>query len=293
MGIAGREGNRVGLPSNGWVICGWVICGWVICGGNWSCWPRWAGWAYTVGMTYTQMGGLADEELYVVLREMAHLGFATLLPVHPHCPGYRILAVALRHHPTYAHFDPERVTLSLYRSGDQPEVVHWQRQTPLRRPLPACPGPVVITDRVNKRVQFFTFGGTLQLVADGHEPGTVYWVLTSPAPILPLHHDLMPGQDDQLAAECEAFLARLDARERVAGEDLMARLAELDPLQRYAGCIVAITDEYQQTLRLRQAFPDLYRLLKQERAWLETLPGAPWKPLLQLVNPSGSGMGEV
>ena len=73
----------------------------------------------------------------------------------------------------------------------------------------------------------------------------------------------------------------------------MARLAELDPLQRYAGCIVAITDEYQQTLRLRQAFPDLYRLLKQERAWLETLPGAPWKPLLQLVNPSGSGMGEV
>lgn len=212
---------------------------------------------------------------------MQNWGFAVLHPVHRRSPGFRILAVAMRAVPTQAHFDPEALLLPVFGEGQLERATVWRRESALFQPIQVHPGPIGVVDRLNKQLNFFSYGGVLQVVHDS--PGCTIYILASNAPILSLGARLTLELEDQLAAESEALLARLRAAAHCQGTELAPRLAALTPLARYAGCIKSMQENYRRWPLLANAFPSFYRLVREEVAWLTGQPGIALTPLEQLV----------
>jgi hypothetical protein len=209
-----------------------------------------------------------DSELRLVTQEMAGWGFSVFFPHQPDRPGFRVLAVAMRPRPTYAHYDPERMRVALRRGRVHPEVTNVRFDTSLPRQIGFGPGMVVLGDRVEKRVSFYTFGGTLESVRDALPRSGTLYALSSPAPILPLKGGGKVEPEEQLASSSEALMARMRAYQRCHGFDPDAQLAQLEPCNLYSGCIESLYQRYRRSRALMATFPDFYKLLQRERAWL-------------------------
>ncbi len=198
-----------------------------------------------------------------ILHQMAVWGYHLLPPVHPHSPGYMGLLVAFRPRPTRVHYDPESLHLRL-REDD---LASWETLTissPQHPEQRVCPGPVTLRDRLEKRVDFFTFGGTLTVEAD---PGEVVYLLESPAPIL----DLTTAEDDVgrlLAIEVEMMLSVFQARWGADERSFWERLAQLEPLQFYQASVESILMRYERSNALKENMHRLYTVLSQEKEWL-------------------------
>lgn len=212
--------------------------------------------------------GMNEYELRSIMQVMARWGFAVFFPFVPARPGFRVLAVAMRPRPTRAHYDPERMRLALQRGRNHPELttLHWDSVLP--RGVGVGPGMIVLSDRVDKRVTFYTFGGHMEAIRDGLPRGGTLYTLSSPAPILPLNMTGSIGLEDQLAAASEALLARMRARQRCRGQDPDALLAQLDVVNLYGGCVESLYTRYRRSSSLMATFPHFYRLLQRERNWL-------------------------
>ena len=135
---------------------------------------------------------------------MEDWGYLALHKPHPESPGHRQLLVALRKKPTGMHFDPEEIRLWI---RDEFGLAEWTAlaMKPLLvppEPKRVCPGPVVLIDRKGKRVSFFTFGDSLDVIFGS---GEVVCSVQSPAPILRVTE---PPQDaaGHLAVEVEALM---------------------------------------------------------------------------------------
>ena len=125
-----------------------------------------------------------------VLEAIKDLGYQLLPKTHRDSPGGSGLLVAIRKVPTEKHFDPKmmqiplrdmhgvmkRRSLSLLSSGPDSDRV--------------CPGHVTLSDRSDKRVEFFTFGGSLEIIS---APDANVYALHSPAPVLELSADAPTG----------------------------------------------------------------------------------------------------
>jgi hypothetical protein len=118
-----------------------------------------------------------------VLEVVRDLGYQLLPQTHRHSPGGSGLLVAIRREPTGKHYDPTTMHLRL-------RDVHGmakQRSLSLLSPGPdsdrVCPGRVILSDRLDKGVEFFAFGGSLEVIP---APDAQVYVLHSPAPILAL-----------------------------------------------------------------------------------------------------------
>lgn len=95
------------------------------------------------------------------LELMQNWGYYLLPKSHRDSPGYAGLLVAIRQQPTGEHFDPRRLHLRL---RDVKGIVEWRTLdwlTPLEASAHACPGRLILRDRFDKSVEFFTFGGSL------------------------------------------------------------------------------------------------------------------------------------
>jgi hypothetical protein len=81
----------------------------------------------------------------------------------PSSPGYTGLLVAIRETPTETHFDPETIRLQVCDENGVATYITLGSKSPFQRSGQVCPGQVVLRDRVNKRPNFFVFGGSLDV----------------------------------------------------------------------------------------------------------------------------------
>lgn len=198
-----------------------------------------------------------------ILKQMAAWGYHLLPPTHPQSPGHTGLLIAFRPQPTRVHYDPESLHLRLCQNGQ----ASWETLTigSLRRPIQqVCAGPLTLRDRLDKRVDFFTFGGSLIAEADPQE--VVYYV-ESPAPIL----DLSTSQADigrLLAIEVELMLSVFQARWGSDERGFFERLAQVEPLDFYTASLESILMRYERSHALKHNYHGLFNALGREKEWL-------------------------
>ena len=142
-----------------------------------------------------------------LMKVMDDWGYYLLPKSHAGSPGYGGVMVAMRQTPTELHYDPEIMQVRLADHGD----VAWTSLTfyaALNGLSAVLPGRVIIIDRFDKHVEFFTFGAVVEEHRGLHE---VIFVLTSDIPVL-----MDTGEDsnvgDHLTYACEALLARQQAQ---------------------------------------------------------------------------------
>jgi hypothetical protein len=167
-------------------------------------------------------------------------GYAFEPDCSPDAPAHSRLRVVLRAHPTHAHYDPEHVTLPIITRLREIEPLRVFHPWPADRAYTATLGRVILQDRVGKRVEAFTFGGSVTIDS---EPEYVVLRLESPAPILALQFPA--SVSDHLVAAIEGLLAQRRAAHDMAGEphQLEARLAELAPAVLYQACLRSLANQ--------------------------------------------------
>lgn len=208
----------------------------------------------------------APMELAAIQQRMHNLGFELLERTHPDSPGYSGLIVAIRPHPTLQHFDPEAIHLLLADSGGNVSQTDLHLSSHLEGPGRIVLGRLVVNDRVDKRLGFFTFGAclTVHSATEGS-----YFVIQSSAPVLELSGSLREGVADQLAAETEALLARLHVQWGRRDGEFVQRLAQIDPLTFYIAAIHSILTMFAGSIALRNGSHALNSRLREEQRWLQ------------------------
>jgi len=211
------------------------------------------------------------EEQQDILQQMENWGYLTLHQPHPHSPGYGELLIALRKTPTGLHFDPASVRLQVcdeHGSIRQAVLTLEPFLEPSREMLletqHVCPGMVIIRDRKDKRIDFFTFGGSLSATLGS---GEAIYSLRSPAPILKVT-GLPENVAGRLAVETEALIGESQAKWKTEQEEFLCQLAQADPSLFYIASVNSILTHGEEHPVLREEDPALYSLVHSERQWL-------------------------
>jgi hypothetical protein len=189
-------------------------------------------------------------------RLLANLGFLASSDL-PDRPGPAYLLVALRPQPTLHHYDPEQIDywVTVAGSGDH-RVLTRDTRMPLETEFSW--GLIRIVDRLKVSNEYLTFGGHLAVAS---VDGTTIAVFTSPAPLL-RRGGHSQGWDHG-AQSVGAFFGRLlVAVDFVPGFE--ARLADLDPLARYAAFVTDQVGRYRLSPELRSGHAELWALLEAE-----------------------------
>lgn len=160
-------------------------------------------------------------------------------------PGHPQLDIFLRDEPTLRHFDPEQVHFEIAGSSQAETLVVTHPWTGARH-YRVCADRIYIDDRKKKRVEAFSFGGTLEIIT---QPEMTICRLHSPAPIF----DLVDLDDlsTTIVTEVEVLMA-----ERRADWDpqhphtFEQHLATAVPLELYACCLTALHQKFAQHLNL-------------------------------------------
>ena len=195
---------------------------------------------------------------------MEKWGYYLLPKPHPHCFGHTGLLVAIRETPTEQHFDPELIHLRLGAKNSVSRLVKLKLKPAFSSPRHICPGRVVLHDRIDKRVHFFTFGGSLEIISASDE--TIYF-LQSPGSILEITGEPRSAPD-QLAFELEALLGKYQAKWGSDDNGFACRLTQIEPCQFYLAGLQTILRRYQQHRPLRRRYFEFYTALLQEKKWL-------------------------
>jgi len=125
----------------------------------------------------------------------------------------------------------------------------------------ACPGRIILRDRFDKSVEFFTFGGSLEETSGVDE---MVFSLRSPAPVLALGAQ-RETISDLLASETESLMAEAEVRWGRDEEGFNRRLASIDPLQFYLTVLQSILFHYERAQDLENAYHEFYESLLQEK----------------------------
>jgi hypothetical protein len=199
-----------------------------------------------------------------VLELMKNWGYYSLAKPHPDSPGHSGLLAAIREEPTGKHFDVQKLHLRLRDEYGRAKSRTFIWISPLEGAGHVCPGTVTLEDRLGKQVEFFTFGGSLEMTLGS---GEVVYSLRSPAPVLDL---TMPEETvpDQLASETEELLGRIGAKWEEDEGGFSQRLAEVDSLQFYLAALGSILHHYQQAHVLEESHHEFIAVLRREREWL-------------------------
>ena len=215
-----------------------------------------------------------DRDEISVLNQMKFWGYHLLPKAHPSSPGYTGLRVAIREVPTRLHFDPESIRLQLRGKDGIASWTTLRLKAPFQETKHVCPGRVILSDQIDKRVYFFVFGGSLEATLG---PGATVYTLRSPAPLLALTEpeDSIP---DQLASETEAMMGELQARWGSNDKGFARRLAQVDPLQFYLASLHSILLRCRQNRALQECLEDLYDALLREKDWLTSAGQWPASP---------------
>lgn len=147
------------------------------------------------------------------------------------------LTIVLAPEPTGEHFDPEEISLPVAVEDIGVDRISLFPHSLHHRTYRVAAGRVILRDRREKRVTFFTFGGTMHVLP---QPKVLICHLDSPVPII----ELTPDEDDThvlLAIESEALMARRRAAHVGDEEAFGHRLATADPLTLYLAILRRLT----------------------------------------------------
>ena len=200
---------------------------------------------------------------------LANLGFVASSDL-PDRPGPAYLLVALRSAPTLRHFDPELV--EYWASEDRRGVRRsLTRATAMPLGTEVAWGLIRLVDRLRVSNDFLTFGGTVRADRVGDD---VMAVFSSPVPILRRggHSQWSDPGADSLGAWFGRLLLAVDY---VPGFE--RRLAEADPVARYAAFLGDAAARYRASDVLRGAHPDLWSLLRGEEQRLRAEHPDAWR----------------
>ncbi len=159
-------------------------------------------------------------------------------------PGHPRFDVIIPAKPTYRHFDPQMAEFWIATSTKKIQHVHihhlWARESQgMKSPLRVIPSRIFMTDRQHKRLEAFSFGGSLTIADD--DTRTVC-ALESPVPIFPLlpRHDLAIWFVD----EVEMLLARRRAQwDPHHPHSFDVHLASVEPFPLYVSFLRAIKEK--------------------------------------------------
>lgn len=195
---------------------------------------------------------------------MADWGYYLLPKSHPDSPGFGGVAIAMRQTPTEQHFDPELIELRMIEQSEGT----WTTLTfysSLNGNKEVQPGRIIIIDRFEKHVEFFTFGAMVEEIRGLHD---VVFVFTSDAPVLVVTGDTNdPG--DQIASEADELLARrqaLQMRHVMPGMPVTVHTQFAKNL--YQTSLMETIQHYERVAMLKWARPRVYAALLHERARL-------------------------
>jgi hypothetical protein len=169
--------------------------------------------------------------------EEPDLGYRFWPKKYPQSAGHPRLDINIFSAPSEMHFDPKVIRIPVFTSVDrfhpqgieQLKVHHpWLSQSSYH----VAPGMLIISDRKDKKVEAFTFGGTLQI--DGAEKYTKC-VIQSDAPIIEI--DGTNTTVMTMVEEIEIILAERRILWVQNEEEFEARLEEIPPSVLYAACL--------------------------------------------------------
>jgi len=209
-----------------------------------------------------------------------NLGYRFLPRKYPQSAGHPRLEIRISKVPSERHYDPEIVNLLVFSSTanrhtqgiEHLKVYHpW----PYRASYQVAPGMLIISDRKDKKVEAFTFGGELKIDMDDE---STKCIIESDAPIIEI--DMIESTVMRLVEEVEIILAK---RRAIWGHDegkFESRMAKIPPSQLYATCIEELMMQFEHDhIREMTDYHDLYEFilaeklgLKKEGLWPERLP---------------------
>ncbi len=229
---------------------------------------------------------MTDLEAAELIRHMERWGYDLNAQLHPRSPGYGRLIVAMRRVPTEEHYDPEAIHLQFCNAQGSPTrtTVHMDTSLPSSNGNIVCPGQIELSDRVNARRGFFTYGASIDRGSTTNE--TVIDI-RSPTPILELTGSLDESIAEQLVSETEALWAKARTQWGADEGGFTRRLGSHPARTLYASTILSLWDAYQDSRILRQTFPQFYAMLRREHEWVNQLDASqpPAQRLEDLVRP--------
>jgi hypothetical protein len=213
----------------------------------------------TVGPTaHYPVGANLDGDAAQAL--LVDLGFL-LVPGPPLDRGAAYLMVALRPHPTKAHFDPERIEYwTLDEGRAQPTELTW----PMSVAGPRYSwGAIRIIDRIAATNTFASFGGNVTVSRDLDVQAVLF---RSEAPILSLGGHSGPA--DPLGANVGGFFAVLRA---AAGHEPVKHLADsLSPAALYSAFVARTLETFRNPEAAATVSPHLVSVFRSEQCRLRT-----------------------
>jgi hypothetical protein len=200
---------------------------------------------------------------------MGDLGFLAYSDL-PDRPGPAYLLVALREFPSLRHYDPEAVAYWVSDGGRG--VLHsLTRETPLPIDTEFSWGLIRIVDRLRVTNEYLTFGGRLSAA---RVDGVVTAIFTSPAPLLRRggHSQIWDRGAESLGAFFSRVLLAVDF-----APGFEERIAQADPVARYAAFLVDALARYRTSPLLRLEQPELWTLLLAEERRLKASDPSAWR----------------
>ncbi|MBK8903805.1 MAG: hypothetical protein IPM53_21670 [Anaerolineaceae bacterium] len=193
-----------------------------------------------------------------------------------HYPGHPQLDVILTEKPTERHFDPTKVQFQIVASQARAEHLTVRHPWTAGEKYRVSAGRIFIVDRIDKKVEAFSFGGELRISADQKR---TLCSLTSPAPIFDLctTHSLPMW----LTAEVEILWAEQKAHWQSHTHDSFeVQLGKIDPMVLYVSCLQTLhnknwpvhEDEYGVGPHFVR---DEIKRLKEAGAWPPMIPSLP------------------
>jgi len=144
-------------------------------------------------------------------------------------------------HPTLNHFDPDHADLYIVNSEKELELLTVFHPWTRRKEYQLAPGLITISDRVEKKIEAFSFGGLLTIQSFPEKTSSL---IISPAPILRLEPDNITTMAELLAEEMIKLLAVSKAEYLPKNKDFETRLASIPPLQLYIASLRSIMNIY-------------------------------------------------
>jgi hypothetical protein len=209
-------------------------------------------------------------------RLLAGLGFQLVEPDRTSGDETSHLLVALRPVPTLKHFDPESIDYWI-TEGARGRAARLDRETRLPLVGGFSWGRIALTDRLDVRNEFLSFGGALK--AQMNPDGTVLVDFGSQAPIL--RWSGHSQGTDPLAAEVGAFVGRLKVPiDFVPGAE--ALLAKAAPEALYCAFIQSVLERLARTRGLRDTNRWLADWSSRESQRVEATAAESWKAATEL-----------
>ncbi len=190
----------------------------------------------------------------------SNLGYTFTHEKHTIEGGFPNLKVYLRETPSGTHFDPETMSLTSVADGKPNDVV-IHHPTQMHGELQVLAGRVILTDRRQHKVEFFTFGG--KLIVD-QKADLVECTLNSDAPIYLL--DDQESAPSLFAEDAEIMLAERRASYIPHEEDFDKRLIEADPFHLFIAVLHALSEKLE-----RLPYKRIKRLYKLHQYVTENL----------------------